>query len=1219
MLKYVFAVLVVALSWAVVIVLGLPLWVGIVATIAAVLTLVGIILLRQWQARRAARALEAEIEAQGQEHARSVRPELQAEIQAMQQEFTRAVASLKSSRLGRTGAAALYALPWYVVIGPPGAGKTTALRNSGLQFPYLSAKGGGVRGVGGTRNCEWWFTNDAVILDTAGRYATRDDDRDEWLSFLQMVKQHRPRRPINGIIVGVPVGDVAGAGEEEIVALARRLRERIDEVMGRLQMVVPVYMMFTKCDLVPGFVEIFGNLRKTERGQIMGFTLPLGKAASPPGDLFAGNFDELHRTTEQWALRRMGEERKIETRELIYGFPQQLGVLRDDLALFVGTLFQDNVYQDAPILRGAYFSSGTQEGSPIDRMMAGMARAFGLPPRTMLAEPTVEAKSYFLRDIFDKVVFPDADLAVRSAEAVRQERSRRIAIAAGAFGLAALLSILPAYAFVRNLGLVKSTRGLVDTLRKSRVAGQAIAPEKLAPLRQRVDELHAFEENGPPLAMRFGMYAGGDLYPPLRDYYTNVLRQQLLEPIVAADSQALSRFAQQYADPSVRPTSETHRQFFDKLKMHLLLTTPKAANEPAIVERERRWLTDQVVRRWGDQLEVEPKKEEREAMATNARLYFDLLAQDPKLAFPRDVAMVGKARVPLSSVPVESLEIERLVGEVENEGLDLTLAHILGGAAGPLRSNERIRGAFTRKGWEGKVRQLLSEERADDAEVWVLGQSATTDRATRDQRRKKLRSRYFYQYIQEWQGFIDSLRIEEPTDGDAALATLQDLTRGVPPPYGRLFEAIGSNTQIEDSDADKRKAGLVKMAEDTVLTKVRKKMGVGMTKAADQALPPAKRVRADQELSPEHVRLAFADFVAFGVPPAPPAGQAKDAPPPPAAQVPLTVYQEQLAFVRDALVTYRESPEDHTAPLLTRLQEARTRARALIEAGKVGWRPRLQTLLWPPIEGATATSSTTVAKGKGQKWCTDVVTPFHRTLASRYPFNPTGHDAALADVAEFFRPGAGTLWSFYEKALRSDISRTGDKFKFSTKLGREPKFQDRLIPYLEKSLEVSTVLFPANGKDILSTLEVRIRPTPEIAQITLTIDGQVVEYHNGPEQWVMVNWPAAGKVRGASLRVRGRSGVDETIQQDGEWGLFRLLEQGTISGDPTSRTFNVVWHLRTHKMNITVSVRPARSETPFFGQSRQGAPLRLLAPFRSPEVSPPNTITANSPACPTPR
>ena len=103
-----------------------------------------------------------------------------------------ALATLKTASSGKGNF--LYDLPWYVLIGPPGSGKTTALVNSGLKFPL--AKGtspAAVAGVGGTRYCDWWFTEDAVLIDTAGRYTTQDSDahldKQSWLGFLDLLKK----------------------------------------------------------------------------------------------------------------------------------------------------------------------------------------------------------------------------------------------------------------------------------------------------------------------------------------------------------------------------------------------------------------------------------------------------------------------------------------------------------------------------------------------------------------------------------------------------------------------------------------------------------------------------------------------------------------------------------------------------------------------------------------------------------------------------------------------------------------------------------------------------------------------------------------------------------------------------------------------------------------------------------------------------------------------
>src|SRR4029453_18566318 len=144
-----------------------------------------------------------------------------AEVAVLGQRFAEAVSLLRRSRIGgkRPVLAALagrpyvYQLPWYVIIGAPGAGKTTALVNSGLEFPLAAHVGEKVlRGIGGTRNLDWWFASEAVLIDTAGRYTThsspREADRKAWLRFSRLMRRYRPRQPINGVLLTLSVSDL---------------------------------------------------------------------------------------------------------------------------------------------------------------------------------------------------------------------------------------------------------------------------------------------------------------------------------------------------------------------------------------------------------------------------------------------------------------------------------------------------------------------------------------------------------------------------------------------------------------------------------------------------------------------------------------------------------------------------------------------------------------------------------------------------------------------------------------------------------------------------------------------------------------------------------------------------------------------------------------------------------------------------------------------------
>lgn len=1250
MLKYVVALLFIGLAWAIVLVLGLPWWIAAAFTVFVIVCLIALIVFRRLQARKAAREIERALRAQADEHARAVRPEQQAEIQAMQQEFQRAIGALQSSRLGR-GADALAALPWYMIIGPPGSGKSTALRNSGLQFPYLSASGGGVRGVGGTRNCEWWLTNEAVLLDTAGRYTTEDEDANEWLAFLDLLRRNRPEKPLNGIIVAVSVGELGGAHEEEITALARRVRDRVDEVMTRLQMVMPVYVLFTKCDLVPGFVETFNDLTKGSRGQIWGFTVPL-QTAGAPGDIFVQRFEELSKVIETRALSRASQERKIEVREKIWEFPQQFEVLKKNLADFVSTLFAQNVYQESPRMRGAYFTSGTQEGRPIDRVMNAMAEAFGIRGRLPQGEPVTEPKSYFLRDVFSRVVFPDALLAGRSAAEVRRQRVRIAAIAAVLFLVALFASVLPAFAWYKNSEIIDSTRDIVEDVGafQRTAGGGPITLAKLEPLRQRVELLSGYEEDGEPIYLLglLGMYHADDIEPHLRGYYANTLRRALFEPFVQADATDMETFGRNSAMVQSRPSGEEYARYYAKLKAHLLLTVPRdpRRNEPSAPDapaearqKVREWLTRYVVDRWARQLGVPTNATARAAMTQNVDLYVGFLFRDENLAFRRRGDVVNLVRQALTRSSQMNIAIDQIINEVDREGWDLTLGQMVGGTVSPLitangiNPNElaRVRGAFTRKGWEERVRgRLVAPMESLVGEPWVLGTDATrTPEAERDRQIRELKSRYFRLYIWEWRQFLDAIRVDSPPGNPEALTMTQDLTRGEPPFWGRLMRSVDYNTTLLEEPPRQEGQSAIEAAAQGVIPWLQKRIGGATGRIAGQAARdalagPGATPTDDLVLENQDVYWAFEGFTRFGVPPpAPPqpapAPGAAPAPPPPPAPVALDSYQGQLTGVRDSLQTYLDNPNE-PAPLLTKLQEARTTTRALIQSQEITWRPTFERLLWPPIEGSTRTTvgaGGSVPTGTGNRWCTSVVVPFERAMRNRYPYNPNGHDAALADMTEFYRPGAGLLWQFYDASLDRSVERVGDRHQFTTTLGTgaAEAYFPTLPIFLDRSQDIASVMFPTREAEAPRVdFEVRVRPTPRIEEILFQVDGQQALHRNAPEQWVRMRWPGEGDVRGALLRVKGE-GIDETIQQDGEWGLFRLLEAGRMRGDPNARIFSIVWALRTHNVEIGVDIRPASAENPFLGVPRRGGRLRFLAPFRADGVYAPRDIARNGRRC----
>jgi len=1164
-----------------------------VPTLMVVLAAAALFGVRKWKAMQAAKAIEAGLNAQSKAQVEMVRPDQQGEVEALQQEFQKAVSALKTSRLGRGGQNAMSVLPWFVIIGPPGAGKSTALRNSGLKFPYLSSRGGGVRGLGGTRNCEWWFTNEGVILDTAGRYATGDEDREEWGAFLDLVGKNRPRRPVNGVLVAVSVAEFLDKDAEASAELGQRLRERIDDMMGRLKTNAPVYLLFTKCDLLSGFVELFRDLPRTERGQLWGFTLPVTGPRQDPGETFADHFDALSAIVSARAVERMPLARRIEDREKIFHFPAAFEGLKPKLVEFVQALFAENPYQETPVIRGAYFSSGTQEGRPIDRAMSAMASAFGiqatLPEET---GPAPDGKSYFLGDMFRRVIFPDKDLAVPTAREQKRQRTQQFAMAAGCVVLGAMLLSLPTVAYLNNRDLVRRVEAVIQQVKNEPIQNAASAITRLAPLRDELSSLLKSQQESPPWSMRFGMYQGDQVLEATRAFYAANVRKAFVEPLVRIGSQELRAFVDEQEGLNTELSAREHFGTFDQLKLYMLLTGPKEPSEPALTEAQRGWMLSALSQPWIERMGGASAASK--ALQEHLSLYVQLLGSDASLWFPREPQLVARSREVFKRMPLTGLALERIVSDISREEEDVSLASLVG-AAPHLRAAQTVRAAFSKKVFETKVKERL-ETGVENADLWVL--TADPKAIEADMAGMQLRSLYFREYISEWRRFIDGLALYFPPGSAQSLAALEDLTGGEPPPLARLFRAIAVQTRIGG------KSGLEAMADGAFAAATEKLKGKFLGASAAVGVDGKGIVSAsgskdpDRPLTATDVRAAFNGFVRFGAPP--PGADANAAPQP----VALDSYQEQLQFLRDAMRADMESGGDHTA-LVARVQTARGRVRAIIDAQEVGWRPRLEALLWPPIEGASAASSSQMAAAVSEKWCSSVYSTFRQNLAKRYPFDRRGHDAALSDVIEFYKPNTGTLWAFYGQELKSDVPRSGNTFQFSKRPGAASAFRSEVLTFLSRAQDVSSALFPPNAAAATVPFDVHIQPAPKTASVSLTVDGQTYEYRNGPEEWHSFQWPGAGTTRGAVLRVRSNKGVVETLQQEGEWGLFRLFEEASVRGAGGGRVFTLVWKIPSLDTEVAIDIRPARGDSPFIGNVKPGQKGQLLQPFRTAGVIPP--------------
>ena len=792
------------------------------------------------------------------------------EAAILRERMEAAIGLLKRSAVGRkVGRDYLYQLPWYVIIGPPGSGKTTALVKSGLRFPL--AEGDGARpvgGIGGTRHCDWWFSDEAVLLDTAGRYTTQDSnkavDSAGWTSFLRLLKRTRPRQPVNGAIVAISLSDLASAGESDVLAHAGAVKQRLRELRDELGVRFPVYVLFTKADLIAGFVEFFDDLDADARQQVWGMTFELDEGSGEGGAVagFASEFAALVKRLEQRALERMHQEVDIERRALIFGFAAQIASLRPVAERFLEEIFRPSRLEARFLLRGVYLTSGTQEGTPIDRLIGGMAAGLGLD-RQRLAAFRGSGRSYFLGSLMRDVVFAEAGLVNTNRKVEARQRVVWYAAAAAITVLLVGAAVVWYGSYAANRTLIAETEASVAEFQSRVDSLPEVRPEtpglrEVLPALDIVRNLpggYARRDEPVPLGHTFGLYQGDGLGSQAVPAYHRAL-DGLLRP------RLLARLEEQLRINSFRAD-----YLFEALKTYLML----AGEGPLDRAYIRQWMQLD----WASAF-PEPAAENAEIRAGLGR-HLDAMLERMSGTVPHDTALVEATRRLLNRTPLP----ERAYGMIRQSEAARNLKDWrLDEAAGPgadkvLRRasgaplTDGVPGLYTVEGYHRSFYPALVDViRAVAEESWVLGEESrvTLNPIELDGLQKRILGLYLDDYIAQWSKILSDLTVP----------SLRNLTQGADflniassggSPLRRVLSSIARQTTLTqppggaDTAAGKVAAAAGSVAAPATTPAGRLAAVVGAV-APPAGPPPEARVD-------EHFRALHAFVGAGGTGPAP--------------------------------------------------------------------------------------------------------------------------------------------------------------------------------------------------------------------------------------------------------------------------------------------------------------------------------------------------------------
>ncbi len=400
---------------------GYPLWKFFLWIVAVVVVIAVIVFVISWLFKRGSKARAKRMEGDlASDAAGPQSMDKSADAKSNNAKFFKAIRDMKKD-VGID----VYALPWYITIGDSGCGKTKLINEGGLTFSRGKPEGYQL----GTLNYNWWFTEEAIIIDMAGRLCNpRDDsDRREWEGLLTTIGKGRKGFPINGALVCVAADHLLQDPPEKIERDANTVLERLRDLQSRLGVTFATYLMITKCDKILGFMQFFDRADRDIRvkNQMFGWSRPgsFDKAYDP--DSFNGAFDDVYARLNELRLRRLNDDSEQIDRGLAHSFPEEFRGLYDPLQIYVSTLFPLIRHAKAVknlIFRGVYFTSATQEGALIlkhltDRL--GQESADQFPP---LDDLYPNKRPHFIKDLLLQKVIPEQGLVFRNEQQVVRNR-----------------------------------------------------------------------------------------------------------------------------------------------------------------------------------------------------------------------------------------------------------------------------------------------------------------------------------------------------------------------------------------------------------------------------------------------------------------------------------------------------------------------------------------------------------------------------------------------------------------------------------------------------------------------------------------------------------------------------------------------------------------------------------------------------------------------------
>jgi len=1131
-------------------------WLRLAMIVLLLAVFFGILAYRIHKQRRSAEELAANIVVQEPEDDNS-------DASVLAEKMQDALITLKGSQ--RTRGDFLYELPWYLIVGPPGTGKTTALMNCGLKFPIAAHANGPVAGSGGTRFCDWWFTEEAVFIDTAGRYTTQDSDSDvdrkSWLAFLDLLKKHRTRQPINGVLVAISIGDILAGKQSDLAAYAVAIRKRLSELNNRLQVDFPVYVLFTKADLIAGFMEYFGNLDEDKRKLVWGATFQTSNKKENHVAEVGAEIELLISRLTAELPDRLQEEPDPVSRVRLVGFPTQLVALKPLVTQFLNQIFEPTRYQTSATLRGFYFTSGTQEGTPIDRVLGSLSRSMGLG-NAMSAVYSGRAKSYFLENLLTKVVFGEAGWVSTNANAVR----RKLLLRAAAFALVGIVT------FAALGGWMNSYLANSRLLAATNVAADSYSGGNTALITQDPIEDTDFQKIAGPLdALRnFPRgYANANDFVPAPETLGLGQHNRIAVAASSAYETALNRILRPrlvlHLEKRLADLQDKPEQLYEPLKVYMMLSgDPAVPVDTALISG---WMQGD----WETLYPGEPNRPVRESLIQHLAAMLDSsvgtfrpIPLNGDLVKATQTALARLTLAERAFALIKSTAHDPSVPDwtvVQHAGPD-TPAVFATHDGSPIES-VGVPAVFTYDGFYklflGKMNAVMA---LLDSERWVLGDAGGKDNLDKQFAGlgPDLFKQYDEQFILAWSTELGKLKLRSFVSDAPDYNALRAAT-GASSPVKLLLESVAEETHLTVAKAVPKNGAVdaLKKVGSDLATNIPGRVGDMVEIGLDAAKKSDGR---GGEVGKPFVPGAFIQehFRRYQELADPAGGKSQ-----------IDGLVEQLKGLYQSLLDEQKFEQ------ATKAHEDMLQFLAALSTSASRLEPPFSDMLKANMQEfeqkivvERATDLSGQMSGTIAQKCKDAT--------GRFPFvERSKSDLPMTDFARVFGPN-GLFDAFFREKLADLVDTTGQvwAWKQSSKLSQG--LSPTALLQFQNAARIKDAFFTGQGTSpnvkfgiVMKTL------SQNVPSATFEVNGVKLESPFGVETRGDFEWPGRSPDGTASVSLPvAANGTPATLQFSGSWALQRLLKAGTMrqSGNKATVQFIVGGQEVTYQMSFDTLENP---------------------------------------------